>query len=100
MRSAHVGNHWRQCWRFARLEPNWTVEDQLRKTQNKRNHRRVHFMFNKSKPGRHKIYAGLAGVAALALVTECTAEETAQEDQPADQKTEQQDTNDPTNTAN
>lgn len=77
------------------MEPNWTVEDQLRKTQNKRNHRRVHSMFNKSKPGRHKIYAGLAGVAALALVTACTAEEPAQEDQPADQETEQQDTNAP-----
>lgn len=52
-------------------------------------------MFKKSETGQHKLYAGLAGVAALALFTACTAEEPAQDEQPADQQTEQQDTNAP-----
>lgn len=52
-------------------------------------------MFKKSEPGQSKLYAGLAGVAALALFTACTAEEPAQEEQPADQQTEQPDTSAP-----
>lgn len=52
-------------------------------------------MFKKPEPGQSKLYAGLAGVAALALFTACTAEEPAQEEQPADQQTEQQDTSAP-----
>lgn len=52
-------------------------------------------MFKKTKLGQHKLYAGLASVAALALFTACTAEEPAQEEKPADQQTEQQDTSAP-----
>lgn len=53
-------------------------------------------MFKNSESGQYKLYAGLAGVAALALFTACTAEEPAQEDQPADQQTEQQENGAPT----
>src|SRR5699024_3139805 len=52
-------------------------------------------MFTKSKPGRFKFSAGLAGVAALALFTACSAEEPAQDEQPADQQTGQQETSAP-----
>lgn len=48
-------------------------------------------MLKKSESVHPKFYAGLAGVAALALFTACSAEEPAQDEQPADQETEQQD---------
>lgn len=49
-------------------------------------------MFTNSETGQSKLYAGLAGVAALALLTACTAEEPAPEETPADQDVEQQET--------
>lgn len=52
-------------------------------------------MYKKSAPVHSKLTAGLAGVAALALFTACTAEEPTQDDQPADQQTEQQEASAP-----
>lgn len=52
-------------------------------------------MFTKSKPRRFKFSAGVAGVAALALFTACSAEEPAPDEQPADQQTDQQETSAP-----
>lgn len=57
-------------------------------------------MYKKSAPVHSKLTAGLAGVAALALFTACTAEEPTQDDQPADQQTEQQEASAPADDQN
>src|SRR5699024_533719 len=56
--------------------------------------------YKKSAPVHSKLTAGLAGVAALALFTACTAEEPTQDDQPADQQTEQQEASAPADDQN
>ncbi|NWN87677.1 MAG: hypothetical protein HLX51_03925 [Micrococcaceae bacterium] len=52
-------------------------------------------MLKKTKMNQSKLFAGLTGVAALALVTACSAEEPAPDEQPADQQTEQQEATTP-----
>lgn len=48
-------------------------------------------MFKKIDSKRSKLYAGFAGVAALALFTACGADEPTQEEEPADPGVEQED---------
>ncbi|WP_022869216.1 hypothetical protein [Yaniella halotolerans] len=48
-------------------------------------------MFKKTDSNRSKLYAGFAGVAALALFTACGGEEPAPEEEPADPGVEQED---------
>ncbi|GAA2036950.1 hypothetical protein GCM10009720_16930 [Yaniella flava] len=48
-------------------------------------------MFKKTDSNRSKLYAGFAGVAALALLTACGGDEPAEEESPADPGVEQED---------
>lgn len=48
-------------------------------------------MFKKTDSNRSKLYAGFAGVAALALFTACGGDEPAPEEEPADPGVEQED---------
>lgn len=48
-------------------------------------------MFMKTDSNRSKLYAGFAGVAALALFTACGGDEPTQEEEPADTGVEQED---------